>query len=116
MSSEDKANKTTTGKKSYSEVLSPSKKKKKQPSNYFFSLSEDSRFPSSLPPRRISTMGKKAPITNVSVSPTGSLSEHEPSLIEKLEELSTCIAAERPHQVMYHHLGWFYHDGREGYL
>ena len=90
MSSEDKANKITTGKKSYSEAVSPSKKKKKQTSNSFFSLSEDSKFSFSLPPRRISTMGKKVATTKV--SPAGSLSE--PSLHEKLEEWSTSIAAE----------------------
>ena len=100
MSREDK----TSGKKSYSEVVSPFKKKKKKKkkltSNSFFSLSEDSRYPSSLPPRKI-TMGKNVNVDATNVSPTGSQSE--PSLHEKLEELIPSVATgtkNNPHEII----------------
>ena len=103
MSRED--SKTTTGKKSYSEVVSPFKKKKKKKkatSNSFFSLSEESRYPSSLPPRKTITMGKNVNVAAVTnVSPTGSQSE--PSLHEKLEELIPSVAdgtKKNPHEII----------------
>ena len=102
MSRED--SKTTTGKKSYSEVVSPFKKKKKKKkatSNSFFSLSEESRYPSSLPPRKTITMGKNVNVDATNVSPTGS--QNEPSLHEKLEELIPSVATgtkNNPHEII----------------
>ena len=99
MSSE--GNKTTTTKKTYAEVVTPSKKKERN--NPFLSLSKDIEchtIPTYLSPRKNTSMGKYIP-DKFSSESVGQ--DVEPTLHKKIEELIPSIATsttKNPHEII----------------